>query len=436
MKKSLFVFVGAFLFLAAGSAFAGGTHESHAAAALTTAKTQIVLAVGPRGFGNAAPYLIQGFMKTHPNIDVKWLKISDVPNVSLSFYVTNFSAGNPTPDVAATDIILTGDFAQHGWIAPVNPYFTAQQIAKYNPDFIRAATVKGKVYGVPLYEDGTHLFYRTDLLKKYGFQPPKTWEELVQEAQAITAGEHNPELVGYTSMWAKIEGLFMDWLSFFYGDGGTFFTANGKVNVDSPQGLKAMQTMYDFIYKYKIANNGILTSRPNDAEILFREKRAVFMVVQDFVWPPLTASDSPVRNDVNFTRVPYFAGHPTAHSTAIGGFILSINAHSKHKAAAAELIRYFTDYQSQLHSALTADRGPTLPGVYNDALLKQQNPVLAKLGADYAVGVFRPSARTGTQYPQVSEIMQEQISAALNRVETPAQAMKTAQQQITALLQN
>jgi trehalose/maltose transport system substrate-binding protein len=36
---------------------------------------------------------------------------------------------------------------------------------------------------MPVYADAGILYYRTDLLKKYGYEePPKTWEELAMMA--------------------------------------------------------------------------------------------------------------------------------------------------------------------------------------------------------------------------------------------------------------
>lgn len=126
-------------------------------------KVKVVLSIGPRGFGEVAPSHLEGFMKTHPNIEIEWLKISDVPNESRNFYVTNLTARNSTPDVISVDVIWPGDFAKRGWIAPLNDYFDAKEINQYIPDFANAALVDGELYGIPLYVDGTHLFYRLDV---------------------------------------------------------------------------------------------------------------------------------------------------------------------------------------------------------------------------------------------------------------------------------
>ena len=397
---------------------------------LAAAQTPLTLSIGVRGFGAATEVLIEQ-CQADLNVTIDWQRVSDVPNESRSVYVTNFSARNPVPDVLAVDVIWPGDFAQRGWIAPLNDYFTDAELAEYLPGFAAAAQVDGSTYAIPLYIDGIHLFYRSDLLEKYGFEPPRTWEELIAQAATILEGEANPDLTGFVSMWAKIEGLFMNYLAFLYGAGGTFFDADGELAFNGPEGIQALQTMVDMLYEDQIASESVLTFRPDDARILFQQGRAVFMMVQDFVLDPLTAADSPVRDVTAFTRVPVFEGAPAdSASTVSGGFLLAVNAYSQHKEAAADLIRCFTSYEAQVTATLLQGKVPVRASVYEDARVQAERPVVAQLGANFEYALTRPSAATGTAYPEISEIMQTEISAALLRQKTPEQALNDAATQV------
>ena len=57
--------------------------------------------------------------------NVEWNKVSDVPNDSRKLYVTSLTAKSPTPDVFAIDVIWAGEFAQRGWLDPLNDFFGA-----------------------------------------------------------------------------------------------------------------------------------------------------------------------------------------------------------------------------------------------------------------------------------------------------------------------
>ena len=394
---------------------------------------ELTISIGARGFGDAAPVLIEACEAEVGGINVEWERISDVPNESRSIYVTNFTARNPKPDIIAVDVIWPGDFAARGWIAPIEEYFGEEALAEYIPGFLAAAQVDGSTYAIPLYIDGIHLFYRADLLEKYGFEAPTTWEDLIMQAETVVEGEANPDLAGFISMWAKIEGLFMNWLAFFQGAGGTFFDADGNLAINTEAGIKSLSTMVGML-ESGVAPESILTFRPNDARVLFQQERAVFLMVQDFVLAPLTADDSPVADAVQFTRVPYFEGNDMTNTTVIGGFLLAVNKHSENVEAAANFIQCFTSYESQVQASLIQGKVPTRPAVYDDARIVEDAPGVAALGANFVYAFARPSANTGTAYPEISEIMQTEISAALLGEKTPEQALADAEAQIMMVM--
>ena len=395
----------------------------------------LVLSIGSRGYGQAVDPAIESFQAANPGVKVEWLKISDVPNESRKLYVTSFLAKSPTPDVFAVDIIWPGEFANRGWIAPLSDSFEAKDAAAYNSAFIEAATVDGKVYGVPLFVGGTMFFYRKDLLDKYGLGVPNTWEEVISSAKVVLEGENDSQLTGFVSMWAKIEGLFMNWLSFVYGNGGNFFDADGNVAVNSPEAIHATQTMVDILHKHKIAKDSILNMRPDDARTLFQQGRSVFLMVQDFVYELLSAPDSPVAGKFDFKRNPYFATHEGAPSTAMGGFLLAVNVNSKNKDAAIALAKHMGSYDQQLWAAVNASKSPGRQDVYSDPAM-ESNEVLRKFGAAYAAGVVRPSAQTGNLYPKVTDVMQLEITNALHQKKTVEAALNDATTAINKILGN
>lgn len=397
------------------------------------AAQDLVLSIGSRGYGGMVERNIEAFEAANPGTSVEWLKVSDVPGDSRKLYVTGLTAKSPTPDVFAIDVIWAGEFAQRGWLEPLNDYLGEETIAAYNPSFLSAATVEDKVFAAPLYVDGTHLFYRSDLLEKYGIAVPKTWEEVISASKTVMEGEGNPQLYGFVSMWAKIEGLFMNWLSFINGNGASFFDTDGNVAVNSPEAIAATQTMVDMLYEDRIVPDSILTMRPDDARTLFQQGRAVFLMVQDFVHAPLSAEDSPVAGKFDFTRNPYFEGHEDAHSTAMGGWLLAVNANSEHKEEAAKLVEYFTSYEAQLAAAIDENRAPGRTDVYAAPEMADAK-LIKKFGEDYAVGVVRPSATTGSLYPRVSEVMQTEVTNALHRQKTVEEALNDAAAEVNSIL--
>jgi len=394
----------------------------------------VQIGISTREVGAAMPSMIERFEAENPGISVEWNKVPGVPNDQHTLYVTNLAARSDKPDVMAVDVIWPGEFIANGWAEPLNEYFSEDFFDQYLDGMMNSVTRDGQYYGVPLYTNAIHFFYRKDLLDKYGLEPPSTWEEMIQQAQLIQEKENNPDLVGYISMWAQIEGLFMNYLQFLWGAGGQFFNTSGKAEVNTAEGIKALGTMVDMIYKNGIAPESILTYKPNDAMALFRQGRAVFMVVQDFVWPMLNADDSPVKGEVVMDRVPYFKGNENTDTVCMGGWILVMNPNSENKEAAARLIESLTSEQSGIELGTLAGSMPARKGMENNRQLLSEYPIAETLYKDFAVGDVRPSARLGSNYSEVSHIMQKEVHAALLQQKSPAEALDDAQQQIDALL--
>jgi multiple sugar transport system substrate-binding protein len=73
---------------------------------------------------------------------------------------------------------------------------------------------------MPLYIDSGMLYYRRDLLDKYGFKPPETWPEMVRQAEAITAGESN--IRGFSAQFKQYEGLVCNMMEYIAGNRDTW----------------------------------------------------------------------------------------------------------------------------------------------------------------------------------------------------------------------
>ena len=66
-----------------------------------------------------------------------------------------------------------------------------KDIAAMNfPSIIQSQTVGGKLVALPIFTDAPALYYRKDLMEKYGIKDlPKTWDEMLVAAELLMAGE-------------------------------------------------------------------------------------------------------------------------------------------------------------------------------------------------------------------------------------------------------
>jgi trehalose/maltose transport system substrate-binding protein len=111
-------------------------------------------------------------------------------------------SGAKVPDVYVIDVIWPGILADH--LLDLRDYIPEQEIAAYLPDLIVNNTVNGRLVALPSFLNEGVLFYRTDLLRKYGYRaPPATWHELEVMARQIQAGERAKGSKDFGAMCGK-----------------------------------------------------------------------------------------------------------------------------------------------------------------------------------------------------------------------------------------
>ena len=127
---------------------------------------------------------------------------------------------NP-PDIFVLDVVWPGTLAAD--LLDLHPYDDGVTRA-HLPALLANDTADGRLVAVPLYVNVGVLYYRTDLLKKYGYdKPPPTWDELESMAARIQQGERksgNSDFWGYVWQGASYEGLTCDALEWQAAFGG------------------------------------------------------------------------------------------------------------------------------------------------------------------------------------------------------------------------
>jgi trehalose/maltose transport system substrate-binding protein len=152
-------------------------------------------------------------------------------------------------DVYQIDVIWPGIAAPH---AVDMKKYVKDEIAQYFPTIIKNNTVNGQLVGVPLFTDAGILYYRTDLLKKYGYDaPPKTWDELAEMAKKIQEGERKEgrsDFQGFVFQGKASESITCNAVEWIYSfDGGTVIDPDKKVTINNPNAIKALETAKSWV---------------------------------------------------------------------------------------------------------------------------------------------------------------------------------------------
>jgi trehalose/maltose transport system substrate-binding protein len=316
---------------------------------------------------------------------------------------------DPRLDVFFMDTIWPAEFASAGWALPLDRYFTAAERDKFLPAPISANQYRGQIFGVPLFIDAGVLYYRKDLLGKFGLAPPRTWPELVEAAKSILAREKGSGLVGFSGQFKQYEGLICNMMEYILSGGGALWDEKRMVSaLHEPAALEAVRFVRDRIIG-EISHRGVLSYEEPESLALFTQGLAIFHRNWPYAWS--VANDpahSKIAGKVGITPLPSFSGGKGV--AALGGWQLGVSRFSTKPDIAWRFVAFMTSEQIQKRIGLATGRAPTRTALYEDAELTGKMPQLRSLLDTFKQAVPRP---TTPVYVPLSNIMQRYFSSVL-----------------------
>src|SRR5690242_17822926 len=209
-----------------------------------------------------------------------------------------------TPDVYVIDVIWPGSLAEN--LLDLRPYLTDEDDG-HLPELMANDTVRGRLVSLPFYLNIGMLYYRPDLLKKYGYrQPPQTWGELEKMATVIQRGERK---AGHSGFWGYVwqgsayEGLTcnaLEWQVSF--GGGRLVESDGTVSVNNPRAAQALRMAARWVGS--ISPPSVLSYNESDSLNAFRSGNAAFLRYWSSGYAPANQDDSAVRDRFKVTLLP------------------------------------------------------------------------------------------------------------------------------------
>jgi multiple sugar transport system substrate-binding protein len=145
----------------------------------------------------------------------------------------------------------------NGWLMPVDDVIGRLGGDKYFMPLPGYAEVGGHRWGVPMSSYTMHIEYRKDLFEKKGLKEPRTWDDLLKAAKALTEdlnGDGRIDRYGIAAPLKTEYSVDVFFLSFLWGNGGNVLDRNGKVIFNSAE---TIQTLNFFKELYKYAPPGV-----------------------------------------------------------------------------------------------------------------------------------------------------------------------------------
>ena len=405
-----------------GEAAAPAEEAPAAEAAATEAPAEEAAAGGPvtiSYLGGAPGFqtdvikqLVDQWNSENSDIQVEFINGPSSATDRYGLYLQTFQAQSSDIDVMEIDVIWPGDLAEH--LLDLNQYGAADMMGDYFPAIVENNTVDGALVGAPWYTDGGLLYYRTDLLEKYGYDaPPATWDELEEMAQTIQDGERaegNQDFWGFVWQGKAYEGLTCDALEWVYSNGGgTIVSPAGEITIDNAAAAAALDRAAAWIGV--ITPPGVTGFQEEDSRAVWQGGNAAFMRNWPYAYNLGQAEDSAIAGLFDVTSLP---GAEAGQSAAtLGGWQMAVSKYSANPDAAAKFALWMVAEAQQKYLALNASLLPTIPALYDDAEIADVVPFMPNLLPVFTNAVARPSTITAPNYNEASTIFFSNVSDVL-----------------------
>ncbi len=387
----------------------------------------VTVVVGTDTVGTQKELMLEAyatFMAACPNVTIQPLDLPESATDRYNLYLQFFEAQSSDIDVMLIDVIWPGDLAEH--LVDLAPYMEQEVIDSHFPAIIENNTVNGALVGIPFYTDAGLLYYRTDLLEKYGFTAaPTTWQELTDMATVIQEGERaegNTEFWGYVWQGNSYEGLTCDALEWQWSSSDTRIVnpETGEIEVTNEAWLAQLELAASWVDT--ISPPGVTGYQEEEARAVWQQGNAAFMRNWPYAFSLGNAEDSPIAGLFDATVLPSGdAGHGAA---TLGGWQIAVSKYSQNVDAAAAVAVFMTSAEQQKHRAIVGSYNPTIASIYEDAEVLEATPIFGSLYDVFVSTVARPSTITSPNYNAVSTLYFNAVHSVLTGEQDAATAME------------
>ncbi|MEU5838118.1 extracellular solute-binding protein [Streptomyces diacarni] len=327
--------------------------------------------------------IAEDFEKKHPKVDVTYVHVN-FGDANQKF--KNAAGGNSgAPDVMRTEVAWVADFANLGYLAPLDGTPALHDEDDYLKTAAGSTKFEGKTYAVPQVTDTLGLFYNKRLLEEAGVKVPTSFAQLKKNAGKIK------EETGATALYLRGDDPYW-FLPYLYGEGGDLLDPrHKKVTVDDEPGVRAFATMKDLV------DSGAAVTDTSDGQEngmkAFQDGKVAMII--DGPWGLALARQGKEfkgaeKDNLGVAAVP--AGSK-AQGSPQGGWNLSVYAGTENMRASQEFVKYMSSAEVQARTTKELSLLPTRKSVYAKPAVRSNE----------MVEFFRPAVDKAVQRPWIAE---------------------------------
>jgi raffinose/stachyose/melibiose transport system substrate-binding protein len=299
-------------------------------------------------YGNAkySPYfndIVKAYEKANPGVDVS---IQNAGDQAYKDKVRVLAAGKKLPDVYFSwPGAFADQFVDAGYATDLSPLLKDTKWGKtFSPAALKTVEKGGKIYGVPITLDAKVWIYNKQAFKKAGLGIPKTFSDLVNSCSALKKAGYQPVAFGNQDGWPAVQYLtqlipqhvpMKTVLKDYRGAKGGF---------TDPGYVAALKDFQNVISKCGSKGSNAVSDQTVTANFL--DSKDAMYFTESVSFGQLSHSGGAPKNfekEWGFFRNPTITGAAGDQSVLAGApDTFMINSQSKHKALAADFLKFMT----------------------------------------------------------------------------------------------
>jgi len=374
------------------------------------------------------------FNKLYPNINVEFQVLS------YSDYWTKLPiaiAGGAGPDIYIMTRANFDAYARAGQCLDFsgeleNYPMLVEDFEGMIPSAVSTYQYHGKQMGVPLSVESTGIIFNKDLFEEAGLTLPSeiedtwTWDDLRELAQQLTIVEGDVT----TQYGYYIPANRMPTLEYIWATGTELFNEDGTEAIfANEQGISALEFLNTLMNVDQVSPTIAYTQSQSATDLFFSGQIAMMSVncanistfrdITDFEWD---VAEMPVNPDTGLRYA----------SSNVLGYIIGPN--TKYKEAALTLVSFLASAEMQ---GLYSEKGIYIPATISEqsAYFDEETP--ENINAfQRALDYTKPLAFSEyLPYSQFVSIITNALTNTYNSVNTPAEALTIAQDEMNTIIQ-
>ena len=328
--------------------------------------------------GSERDRLIRTWNALHPDMPADIVPASSTADDAVSDMRTAAQSKAHDVDVYNLDVVWMAEFAENGWIRPLEDVDTTGFLEKP----LDTCRYEGKLWALPFNTDAGLLYYRYPQLVQHGVaedradlakNPPRSWDSIAKVIDTAFSGPRragDPLQAGYTAQFDDYEGLTVNAMEAIWAGEGEVVDDEGTVRLGSEAAKQALRELGEAFRSSRDVLPGSATFQEQQSRDAFADRKVLFMRNWPLAYRQMTtpadeggAATTTAPTDISVTRLP--------GPSALGGQNLAVASKSRHPEAAEQLVEFLTSEASQQILFQDGGYAATRQRIYEDPYIRE-----------------------------------------------------------------